>query len=93
MCGSMVDIQFPTAESRRGRKEERRRKKEEERKKKPQDENIMACPKAVITMIITAMIATAYSSVLVYFCHVKTRATTHIALDLLRYTIQCLVRF
>jgi len=39
MCGSMVDIQFPTAEIRRGKKEE----EEEERKKKPQDENIMAC--------------------------------------------------
>jgi len=35
-CGSMVDIQFPTAEIRPGRKEER--------KKKPHDENIMACP-------------------------------------------------
>jgi len=34
----MVDIQFPTAENMRGKKEERRRKK------KPQDENIMACP-------------------------------------------------
>jgi len=37
MCGSMVDIQFPTAENRRG-------KKEEERKNKLQDKNIMACP-------------------------------------------------
>ena len=36
MCGSMVDIQSPTAEIRRGNK---RRKK-----KKPQDENIMVCP-------------------------------------------------
>ena len=34
MCGSMVDIQSPTAEIRRGKKEE-----EEERRK--QDENIM----------------------------------------------------
>jgi len=33
MCGSMVDIQSPTAEIRRGK---RRRKK--------QDENIMVCP-------------------------------------------------
>jgi len=38
MCRSMVDIQFPTAEIRRGKKEE------EERKKKKQDENIMVCP-------------------------------------------------
>ena len=37
MCGSMVDIQSPTAEIRRGNK------KEEERRKK-QDENIMVCP-------------------------------------------------
>jgi len=37
MCGSMVDIQSPTAEIMRGKKEE-----EEERKK--QDENIMVCP-------------------------------------------------
>jgi len=37
MCGSMADIQFPTAEIRRG-------KKEEERKKKPQGKNIMVCP-------------------------------------------------
>jgi len=36
----MVNIQFPTAEIRRGKK---RRKKEEERRKK-QDENIMVCP-------------------------------------------------
>jgi len=36
----MVDIQSPTAEIRRGKKE--RRKKEERRKK--QDENIMVCP-------------------------------------------------
>jgi len=38
MCGSMVDIQPPTAEIRRGKK-----KKEEDRKK-PQGKNIMACP-------------------------------------------------
>ena len=30
MCGSMVNIQFPTAKIRRGKKEERRKKKEEE---------------------------------------------------------------
>jgi len=35
MCGSMVDIQSPTAEIRRGKKERRR-------KKKQQDENIMS---------------------------------------------------
>ena len=40
MCGSMVDIQSPTAEIRRGKKKE----EEEERKKKPQGENIMVCP-------------------------------------------------
>jgi len=28
MCGSMVDIQSPTAEIRRGKKKERRKKKE-----------------------------------------------------------------
>jgi len=33
----MVNIQFPTAEIRRGKKEERRRRKK-------QDENIMVCP-------------------------------------------------
>jgi len=38
MCQSMVNIQSPTAEIRRGKKEE------EERKKKKQDENIMVCP-------------------------------------------------
>jgi len=32
----MVDIQSPTAEIRRGKKEDRRQK--------PQDENIMVCP-------------------------------------------------
>jgi len=36
MCGSMADIQSPTAEIRRGKKEERNNK--------PQDENIMVCP-------------------------------------------------
>jgi len=35
----MADIQSPTAEIRRGKKERRRR-----RKKKPQGKNIMACP-------------------------------------------------
>jgi len=35
----MVDIQSPTAEIRRGKKEEK-----EERRKKPQGKNIMACP-------------------------------------------------
>jgi len=38
MCGSMVDIQSPTAEIRRGKKVE------EEDRKKPQDENIMVYP-------------------------------------------------
>jgi len=37
MCGSIADIQSPTAEIRRGKK----RKKKKERKKKPQDENIV----------------------------------------------------
>jgi len=37
MCRSMVDIQSPTAEIRRGKQ------KKKERKKK-QDENIMVCP-------------------------------------------------
>jgi len=41
MCRSMVDIQSPTAEIRRGKKEEEIRKK---KKKKKQDENIMVCP-------------------------------------------------
>jgi len=36
----MVNIQFPTAEIRRGKKRRRRRRK----KKKKQDENIMVCP-------------------------------------------------
>jgi len=40
MCRSMVDIQSPTAEIRRGKK----KKEEERRKKKKQDENIMVCP-------------------------------------------------
>jgi len=35
----MVDIQSPTAETRRGKKEE-----EEIRRKKKQGENIMVCP-------------------------------------------------
>jgi len=35
----MADIQSPTAEIRRGKKEE-----EEDRRKKLQDENIMVCP-------------------------------------------------
>jgi len=39
MCRSMVDIQSPTAEIRRGKKEE-----EEERRKKKQDENIYGLP-------------------------------------------------
>jgi len=36
MCGSMADIQSPTAEMRRGKKERK--------KKKPQGKNIMVCP-------------------------------------------------
>jgi len=40
MCGSMADIQSPTAEIRRGKK----KKKEEERKKQLQGKNITACP-------------------------------------------------
>jgi len=36
MCGSMEDIQSPTAEIRKGNKKRRRKKKE--------DENIMVCP-------------------------------------------------
>jgi len=39
MCQSMVNIQFPTAEIRRGKKEE-----EEERRRKKQDENIYGLP-------------------------------------------------
>ena len=35
MCGSMVDIQSPTAETRRGKNK---------KKKKPQDENIYGLP-------------------------------------------------
>jgi len=38
MCQSMVNIQSPTAEIRRGKK------KEERRRKKKQDENMMVCP-------------------------------------------------
>jgi len=37
----MVNIQFPTAEIRRGKKEEEERRR---RRKKKQDENIMVCP-------------------------------------------------
>jgi len=40
MCRSMVDIQSPTAEIRRGKK----KKEEEEEERKKQDENIMVCP-------------------------------------------------
>ena len=45
MCRSMVNIQSPTAEIRRGKEEEE--EEEEERKKeerKKHDENIMVCP-------------------------------------------------
>jgi len=38
MCRSMVDIQSPTAEIRRGKKKERKKKK------KKQDENIYGLP-------------------------------------------------
>ena len=44
MCGSMVDIQYVTAENRRGKKRKKEERKKEGRKKKPQDENIMVCP-------------------------------------------------
>jgi len=37
----MVNIQFPTAEIRRGKRRRRRRRR---RRKKKQDENIMVCP-------------------------------------------------
>jgi len=37
MCGSMADIQSPTAEIRRGKKKERK-------KNKPQDENMYGLP-------------------------------------------------
>jgi len=40
MCQSMVNIQSPTAEIRRGKK----KKKKEGKKNKPQHENIMVCP-------------------------------------------------
>jgi len=40
MCGSMTDIQSPTAEIRR----EKRKKEEERKKKKRRAKNIMACP-------------------------------------------------
>jgi len=43
MCRSMVDIQSPTAEIRRGKKKKKERKKKKKKKKK-QDENIMVCP-------------------------------------------------
>jgi len=39
MCGSMVDIQSPTAEIRRGKKDTRRKSRY-----KSQGKNIMACP-------------------------------------------------
>jgi len=42
MCRSMVDIQSPTAEIRRGKK--KKKKKKEERRKKKQDENIYGLP-------------------------------------------------
>jgi len=38
----MVDIQSPTAEIRRGKKEGRKKERKKERKK--QDENIIVCP-------------------------------------------------
>jgi len=41
MCQSMVNIQSPTAEIRRGKK---RKKKKERKKNKPQHENIMVFP-------------------------------------------------
>ena len=41
MCQSMVNIQFPTAEIRRGKKKKKKKKK---KKNKPQHENIMVCP-------------------------------------------------
>ena len=45
MCRSMVDIQSPTAEIRRGKKKKKKKKeKKEEDGKKLQDENIMVCP-------------------------------------------------
>jgi len=45
MCRSMVDIQSPTAEIRRGKKKKKeRKKKKKKKKKKKQDENIMVCP-------------------------------------------------
>jgi len=37
MCGSMVDIQSPTSEIRRGKKERKNERKKEEEEKKPQD--------------------------------------------------------
>ena len=41
MCRSMVDIQSPTAEIRRGKK---KKKEEEEEERKKQDENIYGLP-------------------------------------------------
>jgi len=43
MCQSMVNIQSPTAEIRRGKKRKKEERKKKERRKK-QDENIMVCP-------------------------------------------------
>ena len=43
MCQSMVNIQSPTAEIRRGKKRKKKEEEEEEEGKK-QDENIMVCP-------------------------------------------------
>jgi len=48
-CGSMVDIQSPTAENRREKK-----KKEEERQK-PQLQNIMTCPLLWAAIIMAAL--------------------------------------
>ena len=40
MCGSMVDIQSPTAEIRRlGEEKKKKKEEEEERRKKPQSNN------------------------------------------------------
>jgi len=40
----MVNIQFPTAEIRRGKKGKKKKEEEERRRRKKQDENIMVCP-------------------------------------------------
>jgi len=54
MSGSMVDIQSPTAEIRRGKKERRKEeRKKERRKKKPYGKNIMAGPIINITKVET----------------------------------------